>query len=143
MLTHNLEKFRKICTQITFSMPSSYRWQWDERFHVALIVFEKEDMESILSTVSNEFDQQWDSTTIANASDLIGKLVNSLFGVSPGQRIFAFEEGAGLILFAAWWPWDNGSNISLRIGIFSLEEHTFDKDKKKEHLAEWFNTHFA
>ena len=143
MLTLNLEKFRKICTQITFSMPSSYRWQWDERFHVALIVFEKEDMESILSIVSNEFDQQWDSTTIDNASDLIGKLADSLSGVSPGQRIFTSEEGASLILFAAWWPWGNGSNISMRIGIFSPEEYTFDKDKKKEYLAEWFNTRFA
>ena len=137
MVTHTLEKFRKICSQISLSIPSSYQWQWEERFHVALIAFEKRDMELILATISNQFDQQWDSTTVSNASELIGRLVKSLFGISPGQIIFASEEGAGLILFAAWWPWGNGSTISLRIGIFSLEERTFDGDKKKEHLIEW------
>ena len=106
---------------------------------MALIAFEKEDMGAILSTVSNEFDRQWDATTISNASGLIGELANSFFGISPGQIIFTSEQGAGLILFAAWWPWGNGSTISLRIGIFSLEERTFDKDKKKKHLTEWFH----
>jgi hypothetical protein len=139
MVTHDLEKFKKICSQISFSMPSSYQWQWDERFHVALIAFEKEDTGAILSTVSNEFDQQWDAATISNASGLIGELVNSSFGISPGQIIFTSEQGAGLILFAAWWPWDNGSTISLRIGIFSLKEHALDEDEKKEHLTEWFH----
>ena len=139
MVTHDLEKFKKICSRISFSMPSSYQWQWDERFHVALIAFEKEDTGAIFSTVSNEFDQQWDATAISNASGLIGELVNSSFGISPGQIIFTSEQGAGLILFAAWWPWDNGSTISLRIGIFSLEEHALDEDEKKEHLTEWFH----
>ena len=106
---------------------------------MALLVFEKEDMESILSTVSNEFDQQWDITTVNSASDLIRELANSFSGISPGQIMFTSEDGAGLILFAAWWPWDNGINISLRIGMFSLEEHTFDRDKKKDHLTGWFD----
>ena len=114
--------------------------RWEERFHVALIVFEKHDRELILGTISNEFDQQWDSTTIGNASDLIGKLVHSLYGISPGQLIFSSNEGAGVILFAAWWPWGNGSNISLRIGIFAVEERIFDEEKKRAHLTEWFNT---
>ena len=106
---------------------------------MALIAFAKEDTRAIFSTVSNEFDQQWDAATISNASGLIGELVNSSFGISPGQIIFTSEQGAGLILFAAWWPWDNGSTISLRIGIFSLEEHALDEDEKKEHLIEWFH----
>jgi hypothetical protein len=139
MVTCDLEKFKEICSQISSSMPSSYQWQWDERFHVALIVFEKEDMGAILSTVSNEFDHQWDASTISSASGPIGELVNSFLGILPGQIIFTCEQGAGLILFAAWWPWGNGSTISLRIGIFSLEEHSFDKNKGKKHLTEWFN----
>jgi hypothetical protein len=139
MVTHNLEKFKEICSQISFCVPSSYQWQWDERFDVALIVFEKEDKGAILSSVSNEFDQQWDAATISSASGPIGELVNSFLGILPGQMIFTCEQGAGLILFAAWWPWANGSTISLRIGIFSLEKSTFDINKRKKHLTEWFH----
>jgi hypothetical protein len=139
MATHNFEKFRRICSQISYSMPSSYQWQWDERFQMALIVFEKEGKEPVLSVLIHEFDQQWDSTTIGHASYLVGEVVSSLSGILPGQLLFTSEAGAGLILLAAWWPWDNGNNISLRIGMFSLEEHPFDKDKRKEHLTEWLN----
>ena len=106
---------------------------------MALIVFEKEERESVLSALIHEFDQQWDSTTIGRASYLIGEVVGSLFGILPRQLLFTSEAGAGLLLLAAWWPWDNGNNISLRIGMFSLEEHPFDKDKRKEHLTEWLN----
>ena len=139
MVKRDLEKFKRICSRISSGMPSSYQWQWDERFHVALIVFEKEDMGAILSTVSNEFDQQWDAATVSNASGLIGELVNSFFGISPGQMVFTSEQGAGHMLFAAWWPWGNGSTISLRIGIFSREERTINKEEKKKHLTEWFH----
>ena len=106
---------------------------------MALIVFEKEERESVLSVLTHEFDQQWDSTTIGNASYLVGEVVSSLFGILPGQLLFTSEAGAGLLLLAAWWPWDNGNNISLRIGIFCLEEHPFEKDKRKEQLSEWLN----
>ena len=139
MITRDLEKFKEICSHISSRMPSSYQWQWDERFQVALIVFEKEDMGAIFSAVSNEFDQQWDAATISSASGPIGELVDSFLGILPGQMIFTCEQGAGLMLFAAWWPWGNGSTISLRIGIFSLEEHSFDKDKNKKYLTGWFN----
>lgn len=104
---------------------------------MALVVVQQEDTESILSTVSHEFDQQWDSATVNGASELIRTLANSLSGVFSGQLLFISEDGTGLILFATWWPWDNGINISLRIGMFWLEG-AFDREKEKEHLTAWF-----
>ena len=84
---------------------------------MALIVFEKEERESVFSALSHEFDQQWDCTNIGHASHLIGEVAGSLFGVLPGQLLFTSEAGAGLLVLAAWWPWDNANNISLRIGM--------------------------
>jgi len=99
----------------------------------------EEDMESLRPTVSHAYDQQWDSATVNSASDIIRSLASSLAGVSPGQLLFTSQNEEGLILFAAWWPWDNGSTVSLRIGPFSVDEDAFDRDKKKEYLTAWCN----
>ncbi len=139
MVSHNLKKIEKICSNIVKNMPSLCSWQWDEEFHVALSVFEEEYTESILSIISEEFDQQYKSITAEDATEHIDKFVIPLFGIIPGQKIFVSENGTDLILFATWWPWGNGNTFSLRIGIISFEEQTISKDEIKGHLTEWFS----
>jgi hypothetical protein len=141
MASHHLKSYESICSNIAQNMPSVCTWQWDEEFHVALSVFEEEHVESILSIVSKEFDQQYNSITAEDDTDTehIDKFVVPLFGIVPGQEIFVSENGSGLILFAIWWPWGNGKTTSLRIGIISTEEQSLNKDEIKGYLTEWFS----
>ncbi len=132
-------KFEKICRNIRRVTPTGHKWQWDDRFHVALIAFDKKEMESVFPAVIGEFMQQWDSRTIAKASKLIRKLVKNLFDIKPGQLIFATDENVHSALLAAWWPWANGSIISLRIGIFPTGKEELDRDEIRKCLAGWFD----
>ncbi|MDY6935140.1 MAG: hypothetical protein SVZ03_13080 [Spirochaetota bacterium] len=134
-----LEKFRNICYQITRNIPSSYEWEMDERFNTPIIIFDKKDKDVILTTVSLEFDKYWESDSIVKPSKIIKKLINSINGIQPGQKVFASTEADKLILFAAWWPWNNDVNISLRIGMFTLKEKIMSNSEIREHLKEWFD----
>ncbi|MFH1077175.1 MAG: hypothetical protein V1753_10180, partial [Pseudomonadota bacterium] len=33
-----------------------------------------------------------------------------------GQNLYTLALSKEILLFAAWWPWESGENISLRIG---------------------------
>jgi hypothetical protein len=139
MDAHICDKFETICRSIRRVTPPSHRWQWDERFHVALMAFDKIEMEAIFSAVIGEFMHQWDYGTIAKSSKIIRKLVKNLFDIKPGQLIFTSDENLHSVLLAAWWPWANGSIISLRIGIFPAGRDPLDRDEIKKCLVEWFD----
>lgn len=135
---NNLESFATVCRQIHRDTPPKYSWSWDSRFGVALLVFDKEDSEAVFASVIKEFMAKWDSRTIAKSSELVRKVVKATFDIKPGQLIFTSDEDLGALLLAAWWPWANGSVISLRVGIFPAGKRTLQQEDVRRHLVEWF-----
>ncbi|OPZ34291.1 MAG: hypothetical protein BWY96_03168 [Spirochaetes bacterium ADurb.BinA120] len=64
-------------------------------------------------------------------------IVESTFDIRPGQLIFASEADGDYILLAAWWPWANGTIISMRIGLYSTGRAPLDRDEAALLLQEW------
>ncbi len=137
-MENNLERFETVCREIHRATPEKYSWSWDDRFSVALLVIDKEDCEAVFSSVIKEFMAKWDYTTIEKASGLVRKLVNATFDIKPGQIIFTSSEDLSSLLLAAWWPWANGTVISLRIGIFSAGKKPVPEEEARHYLARWF-----
>jgi len=54
-----------------------------------------------------------------------------------GQLIFASEANGDFILLAAWWPWANGTIISMRIGLYSTGKTPLCRDEAARCLREW------
>ncbi len=133
-----MEQFKKICGQVLIEVSLAYRWQWDENLNVALVSFDKEREEAVLSALSTGFDQDWDFSTIAGAPEPISEFFGTSFGLFPGQKVFSCDNGSGLILLALWWPWGNGDKISLRIGMLSSGEEAADKSEIRDALMQWF-----
>ena len=134
----SVDKFKTICTRIKQATPPAYKWQWDDRFDVALISFDKADKENILSAVLSEFMKQWDHKSIGKAAKQVQKLVKSIFDIKPGQLIFTTDESMSCVLLAAWWPWGDGSTFSIRVGIFSITSEAIDENETKSLLAASF-----
>jgi hypothetical protein len=139
MVTRNIDRFKTICTNIYSSIPDDYDWQWEDRFGVVMTVFDKIDMDEIRTSVLQGFDQHWDSSNVNDAPEIITSLIKALYGISPGQVLFHTDQETGIILYAAWWPWGNGVNISLRIGIYQPQEKIFKKEEIEKYLKEWFS----
>lgn len=141
MTSTNLEKFKTICSRIGLNIPTASRWAWDDRYNHALVVFDKEDLELILLPIAMEFDQKWDFQTIAGSSRLINDFIQSGFGLMPGQNFFVAsdEHASGLLLYATCWPWGDGANFSLRVGLFSENPEYPTPQRTKSLLADWFN----
>lgn len=135
----NLVKFQTICRRIGLNIPSDKRWAWDDKFGHALVVFEKEDRELVLLPITLEFEQKWDMSTIDRSSPHISEFVQSAFGLMPGQDIFVTHDQAHteLILYATCWPWGDGDNFSLRVGLFAPTSCDVSPQQIRRWLTEW------
>lgn len=109
------------------------------------MVFNKEDLELILLPIALEFDQKWDFNTIQGSSHPINQFIQSGFGLMPGQHFFVAtdDQASGLLLYATCWPWGDGDNFSLRIGLFSENPDYPTPHMTKTLLMEWFGINTA
>lgn len=136
-----LEKFKTICHRISLNIPTGSQWTWDEKFGHAVVVFAKEDLELILLPIALEFEQKLDFTTIDGSAAVISEFVHSGFGLMPGQDFFMAPDSdhREIILYATCWPWGNGDNFSLRVGIFCSPHDLLDARQIRTYLTEWFS----
>ncbi|MDJ0802676.1 MAG: hypothetical protein QNI97_07380 [Desulfobacterales bacterium] len=134
-----LEKFKTICQRIGLNIPDGCQWSWDEKFGHALVVFAKEDLELILLPIALEFEQKLDFATIDGSAAMISEFVHSGFGLMPGQDFFMAQDPdrRDLILYATCWPWGDGDNFSLRVGIFSSQSDLISPRQIRACLTEW------
>lgn len=93
---------------------ASLRWEWDDRFFGVLAVFEAADRERMWAALTARFDQAWDCTSIGAAPGSISGAIQDFGGLTADQRLFAAELEGDVIMLGFWWPWGNGTNISIR-----------------------------
>ncbi|MGD9017142.1 MAG: hypothetical protein PVH30_07145 [Desulfobacterales bacterium] len=131
-----IEKFASICKRISLNLPSNARWAWDERFNLALVVFEEKDYDLVHMPIILEFEHRWDYFSLPGAFDLLKDHAVNAFGLIPGQEIFTATgtTGDGTFLFATLWPWGDGNRFSLRVGIISP---LLDLETTRCHLVDW------
>lgn len=134
-----LEKFKTICHRIGLNIPAGCEWAWDDKYSQALVVFDKEDLELILLPIALEFEQKLDFATLDGCTDEISQFVHSGFGLMPGQDFFMSRDtdNQDLILYATCWPWGNGANFSLRIGIFRHPQNLLSDRQIRDCLTAW------
>ena len=135
MDTNFKNRFYDICGKIKTVLPVSSRWERDLRFSAVVAVFESDSSEIIFSALKASFYQEWSKKTVRKASARIKSIADSISGIEKGQTVFTTDDTTYPVLFAAWWPWGDGMNISLRVGI---SDSSLNVEDIKNHLAEWF-----
>lgn len=113
----NLDKtdLRTACQTLIQNTSGHLAWQWDARFKMALISFAVSDAGLVEGWLAPVFAQIWDVDSLQVAPDLVHRLAHRL-DLREGQRIYATNTALRPVLYGAWWPWNNGRTISLRIG---------------------------
>ncbi len=115
-----LASFKEICRRICLNIPAACRWEWDEKRGTALIVLENPDAELVYFPLLREFRDRWNFTT-GQPDTAAARLLDSEYGLLPGQTFFASPPVENLVLFVAWWPWGRPQTVSMRVGILPLD----------------------
>lgn len=96
------------------------RWEWDDRFEVALAAFSTEHEARVSRILGDELRATWLASTVANAPAFV-HAITRIMGLRSGQKLFATDDDGEAMVFCAWWPWGGGKTISLRIGVVTAE----------------------
>jgi len=116
----------------------SLSWDWDDRFHVSRLVLTIGQSKEVYSFMLKEFAENWVAESLPDAPVLIRHLADQIFGIRHGQLLFTMNNKSLTILFAAWWPWEDGQNISLRIGLRPVEGSHYREADLEKLLRNWF-----
>lgn len=107
------------CQDLVAAFSNSLSWQWDDRFDGVLAEFDIENKDYILETISNKLGHSWDSASISTAPRTVRKAMKNFGGLQAGQLLFTSEADQDVILLGLWWPWGNGTTISIRLVPYS------------------------
>lgn len=105
-------------------------WTYDRRFKCVTCSLAKPDEGVALAAVSPILPASWTAPTLAESPAEVKALVGSYGGLRAGQRVSWGSNGgdAGAdgpsapAAFALWWPWGDGVTISLRIGLYAVDQ---------------------
>ena len=115
MAVRNAFDIEKICSRIYSECNSLVTWNWDDRFHAVLSEFPSDQEEEVISVLEKYFDTCWDEETIDYAPGKIRSVAKDLGEIRQGQRLFSSDPEQDALLLGAFWPWQNGEKISLRM----------------------------
>ena len=96
-------------------------WTWDPRFKCVTssvaAVLEPRIRTALVAATPSE----WSPTSFATAPDSVRALAERCGDLRPGQLLMTGDLVAGMLVFAMWWPWGDGSTISVRLGVANCD----------------------
>ena len=92
-------------------------WSWDGRFFCLASSFDAEFAASARNAALIALPQEWISTSLPKAPNLLRDLAEQTGGLRPGQTLFASPPIGRSHAYGLWWPWRDSTSISLRVGL--------------------------
>lgn len=135
----DLEVLETICQRISLNIPENCPWRWDKEFNLALTVISSQDQIMVELPLTLEFANKWDFTTISDADAPIRNFFQAGLGIVPGQKVLTTDPINGVVLYAAWWPWGDDEQISLRLGLVAVSGEKLKRSDVKSLLCRWLN----
>jgi hypothetical protein len=108
----DLEKISKELLSASWEFLS---WRWDPRFEALLTEFTVDKKDEFREILERDFSNVWDRSNIREAPDIVQVCNNNFGGLRSGQLLFTTDPRQDVFICGAWWPWDDGRTISLRI----------------------------
>jgi hypothetical protein len=64
----------------------------------------------------------WTAQTLAAAPEDVRKVAEGCGGVRSSQLLFWGGDTGAPGAFGLWWPWGDGTTVSLRIGLHDIDQ---------------------
>lgn len=103
-------------------------WEWDDRFGGILATFDASDKDLVLGIISSQLAQVWDGTNIDQAPSRVSGALKNYGGLQSGQLLFNSDVTQDGVLLGLWWPWGNGSTISIRVVPYAPDSLESEKE---------------
>lgn len=123
----NKSDLKPACGQLMTDFGDVLSWKWDKNFGAFAAEFPVKEQDEVRSILERHFIRKWDSKTIRKAPGTVRKHAGEFGNMRSGQLLFTSDPEGKVLLLAAWWPWEGGEVVSLRIA--SPAEESPDPEK--------------
>jgi hypothetical protein len=102
--------------QVRSAWPAA-EWTWDPRFKCVASSFATDMAAAARGALTPAVPSEWTPAKFANAPDDIRALEARCGDLRAGQLLMTANPVDGMMLFGMWWPWGDGSQVSVRLGV--------------------------
>lgn len=92
-------------------------WSFDNRFGCLASTFRSDVAPQARAAIAQVLPTEWSEATLRLAPQPVREIASRTGGVRSGQFLFSHVIGGAALAYGLWWPWEEGSTISIRVGI--------------------------
>ena len=96
-------------------------WTYDRRLKCVASSFPIAHDPAARAAIADVLTVSWSAETLPTAPDGVRALAESCGGLRASQLLFWGGGADGPGVFGLWWPWGDGTTISLRIGLHDVD----------------------
>jgi hypothetical protein len=138
MRDQNKSDLESVCRELLRAFRGGLSWKWDSRFETALAGFCVDNKDRVRAILERHLSFTWDSSNIGNAPDIVRMINSHLGGLMSGQLLFSSDPNQAALVFCAWWPWGDGTTISIRLGLSHKKLSESEKAEQIKVFKGWF-----
>lgn len=96
-------------------------WSYDRRLKCVASSIPLAKEAEARAAIGDVLTQSWSAATLASAPEPVQALAQSCGGLRASQLLLwgGAPDGAGP--FGLWWPWGDGTTVSLRVGLHGVD----------------------
>lgn len=132
-----LALIRASCEGLAEAGDDLFKWEWDDRFGAALSTFQDTREADVRALLAPGLPVCHDVKTIGDAQKLAQEIAKAFGGLRAGQKLLLSTEDQTPMLVGAWWPWGNGTTISLRVKLVVLGLSSEEKAELLDTFRGW------
>jgi hypothetical protein len=100
--------------------PSS-DWTYDRRFKCVASSFPMTGESAARAAFAEALPGVWSSETLPGAPAGVQALIQTCGGLRAAQQLLWGGDADGPGPFGLWWPWGDGTTVTLRIGLHGVD----------------------
>ena len=131
-------QIQETCTGLAGSFQGILSWKWDRRFETVLAEFRVDQKDQVRSVLERYLNCTYDSSNVGNGPDMVRAIETYFGGLWPGQLLFTSDPKGETLVFGTWWPWADGKEISIRIGVTFRDFEDPRRDQGIQLFKTWF-----
>lgn len=100
-------------------------WSYDNRFNTLASTFRSDVAPQARSAILKVLPTEWTEATLRLAPQPVRDVAARTGGIRSNQFLFTHVLAPTVIAYGLWWPWEEGSTISMRVGVDGAGDMTY------------------
>ncbi len=96
-------------------------WSYDRRLRCVASSIPLSNEAAARAAMAGVLDTAWSSATLAGAPAGVRALAETCGGLRAAQQLIWGGQPDAPGAFGLWWPWGDGTTVTLRIGLHDLD----------------------